>query len=127
MAHLFGSLELPAGMIWVDEFDWRPVESSIEYSVTGALIVDAIERQAGRPVTLQGGDDHGWLRRDQLMGLYDLAADPDAVFTLLHDDGRQFDVMFRPGVEPIVARQIALHERPEDNWPYIVTVRLIEV
>ena len=50
--HTLDGLALPAGMIWQDEFDWSPALSAQEYSLTGALVIDAGTRQAGRPITL---------------------------------------------------------------------------
>jgi hypothetical protein len=124
--HTLGALALPAGMIWTDEFDWRAVETAQEYALTGALILDAATRQAGRPITLEGADDHGWLTRTQLAALYGLTASPDDTYTLTLADGRQFLVTFAPG-DPITARAIARPEIPPAAWPYVVTLRLIEV
>jgi hypothetical protein len=125
--HTLGALALPAGMIWTDEFDWRAVETAQEYAVTGALIIDTATRQAGRPITLEGDDDHGWLSRAQLAALYGLTASPDDTYTLTLADGRQFLVTFAPGGDPISARPIARPEIPPAEWPYVATLRLIEV
>lgn len=125
--HTLGAVVLDAGMIWSDEFDWRPVEASQEYGVTGALIIDTATRLAGRPITLEGADDHGWITRTTLASLVGLAASPTDTFTFTHADGRTFTVMFAPGAEPIAARPIARPERPPAEWPYVVTLRLIEV
>jgi len=51
--HTLGAIQIPRGMVWVDEFDWNPVEKSIEYSITGALLIDSGVRLAGRTITLQ--------------------------------------------------------------------------
>ena len=61
--HTLNALALPGDMMWTDEFNWSPVERSIDYSLTGALIVDIGTRQAGRTITLEGADDAGWLPR----------------------------------------------------------------
>ena len=42
-------------------------------------------------------------------------------------DGRSFTVAFRPGDEPITARQVWDREVPPADWPYVVTLRLIEI
>ena len=49
------ALTLPGDLIWIDEFQWNPVERATEYAVTGALVVDVGERLAGRPITLEHG------------------------------------------------------------------------
>lgn len=124
--HTLGALALPSGMVWVDEFDWRPVAASFEYGVTGAAMIDVMERESGRPITLQSGDDRGWVKRSVLETLHGLAADPDAVFALALADGRIFDVMFAPD-NAVAARQVSVRELPTDDWPYVVTLRLIEI
>lgn len=121
--HTLDTLQLPAGMLWTDEFSWRPVEQAQEYGVTGALVVDVAHRLAGRPITLEATEDHGWITRSALSALYGLAGDADAVFTFQHADGRSFDVM----IESIESRQISRPELPPADWPYVCTLRLIEV
>lgn len=125
--HILGALALPSGLIWADEFDWRPVQSAQEYGVTGALVVDVAERLAGRPITLEAADDQGWITRSTLQTLYGLATDPDATFTFQHADGRSFTVMFAPGADAIDARPVSRPELPPTSWPYVCTIRLIEV
>lgn len=124
--HTLDSINLPRGMVWVDEFDWQPVEASTEYTITGAMVVQTAARQAGRPITLQGDNDAGWIRRDVLLALQTLAASPGDVLTLTLADSRTYSVMFAPG-NPITARPIARPELPPDAHPYVATVRLIEV
>ena len=127
--HTLDGLALPAGMIWQDEFDWSPAMSAQEYSLTGALVIDAGTRQAGRPITLAASDDRGWsgMTRDKLITLRAKAAVAGATYTLQLADGRSFTVAFRPGDEPITARQVWDREVPPADWPYVVTLRLIEI
>ena len=126
--HTLGTLPIPRGMVWTDEHDWVPVAKATEYSITGALLVDVGAMQGGRPITLQGEDDAGWLgmTRSLLADLRALASVPAATYPLTLADGRTFTVMFAPG-NPITARPIARPELPTATHPYIATVRLIEV
>ena len=124
--HTLGGIALPRGMVWADEHDWLPVEKTTEYSTTGALLVDAGVRLAGRPITLRAETDAGWIRRDTLASLRALAASPLAAHTLTLADGRTFSVQFAPG-DAITARPIGRPELPADDNPYVATVRLIEV
>lgn len=127
MAHtLNGNISIPSGLVWVDEFDWTDAESVAEYSIAGALLIDAGTRLAGRPITLQGEEDAGWIDRSVLLAVQALAADPGATFPFVHHDGRAFTVAFAPG-EPITARSLARPELPPSDWPYVATIRLIEV
>jgi hypothetical protein len=124
--HLLGSVALPADMVWTDEFNWPTVIRSTEYSLSGALIVDAGQRQAGRPITLAGAADGGWVSRATVDALRVLACELPGVFVLALADGRSFNVTFSPdealSAEPVVA----FSDPGADTW-YVVTVKLIEV
>ena len=124
--HTLATVQIPRGLVWVDEHDWTPVESATEYSITGALLVDAGTRLAGRPITLQADTDAGWMPRSTLLQLQALAAVAGATYALTLADGRAFTTMFAPG-QPITARPIARPELPASTHPYVATVRLIEV
>lgn len=126
--HTLAGIPLPAGMVWEDEFGWDKVQRAASYSVTGALILDVGVKQAGRPITLTGQADAGWVKRQRLRDLYALAeGNPAAVHSLRLADGRQFSVTFAPDGAPIVATVIGRPELPPDGWPYYITLRLVEV
>jgi len=125
--HTLGTIQIPRGMIWSDEFAWSPVEKSAEYSCTGALLIDAATKLAGRPITLRGDTNAGWIKRSVLDEVYALAAsDPVGEHLLTLADDRTFTVQFAPG-EPIDASPVARPELPPETYPYVATVRLIEV
>lgn len=125
--HTLGAISLPSGMVWEDEFGWDKVQRSASYSVTGALILDVGTKLAGRPITLTAEADAGWIRRGTLRALYELVeGDPAARHTLTLADGRSFTVTFAPDGAPIVATPIGRPELPPDEWPYYITLRLIE-
>lgn len=124
--HTLASVTLPADMIWVDEFNWSPVQRATEFSLAGALIVDVAERQAGRPITLQGAADAGWMHRTALLALYALAADPAvASRSLTLADGRVFTVTFDD--DPIEAEPVIDYNINDAADWYVVTLKLIEV
>lgn len=124
--HTLGSIAVPRGMVWVDEFDWVPVERAVTYSLTGALLVDVAPRLAGRPITLAGEVDAGWLGRGVAAQLYALASATDATYALTLADGRTFTVMFAPD-SPFEAKPVGRPELPTATNPYYATLRLIEV
>lgn len=124
--HTLAGIAVPRGMLWADEFDWVPVDRSTTYSVTGALIVDVAARLAGRPITLAGEVDAGWVQLGVLRQLHALASLPDATHTLELADGRTYTVMFAPDT-PIEAKPIGRPELPSAANPYYATLRLIEV
>lgn len=127
--HSLNGISIHSGCRWVDEFGWSPVISDQAYSITGALLIDSAERQAGRPITLQASDDCGWLgmTRTVVQQLYALTETPGAQYTLQLADGRSFTVIFRPGEEPITARPLGDKPSPPDDWPYLLTLRLTEI
>lgn len=129
MPHTLAGIPINAGCRWTDEFDWSPVDSKSEYSITGALIIDQGTRQNGRPITLEASDEKGWkdMTRSVVIQLRALTAQPGQTFALTLADGRQFTVIFRPGEEPFSARSLADRENPPADWPYIITLRLTEV
>jgi hypothetical protein len=125
--HVLGALQIPRGMVWSDEFGWNPVEKSLEYSLTGAALIDAGVRLAGQPITLQGEADAGWIKRGGLVALQALnAADPVGEHVLVLADGRSFTVQFAPGLA-VEGKPLARPELPAEDYPYIATVRLITV
>jgi len=129
MPHTLAGIPINAGCRWTDEFDWSPVKSAAEYSITGALLIDQGVRLAGRPLTLEASDEKGWkdMTRDRVIELRALAAQAGQTFPLVLADGRSFTVIFRPGEEPLAARPLADRENPPADWPYIITLRLTEV
>lgn len=126
LTHTLGGIDIPRTLVWTEEFNWVAPVSAHEYSITGALIVDTAMRQAGRPITLQGVAEHGWVRRGALQGLYALVNSTTGTLPLVLADGRTFTVRFAPD-SPITADPIARAELPTDQLPYAVTLRLIAV
>ena len=84
---------LPAGLIWRDEFDWSPVESTQTYTLTGALIIEQASKQAGRPVSLATDDKMNWLKRQTVETLRQWQAIVKRVFRL-SIGGQTIDVIF---------------------------------
>jgi hypothetical protein len=125
--HTLAGLPIPRGMVWSDEFGWSRIDKSLEYSLTGAALIDAGVRLAGRPISLQGEVEAGWIKRGALTALQALAeVDPTAEHALVLADGRAFTVQFAPGLA-VEGKPLARPELPVEDYPYIATVRLITV
>lgn len=124
--HLLHNVPLPADMVWTDEFGWATVVKSTEYTLTGALIVDSGQRQAGRPITLAGAEDAGWITRATVDALRTLASALPGEYVLALADGRSFNVVFAPDT-PLAAQPIVPIADPGADWWYVATVKLIEV
>lgn len=124
--HLLHNVPFDGDMVWTDEFNWPVVTKKTEYSLSGALIVDSGMRLAGRPITLEGKADGGWIRRATVDALRVLASALPGQYVLTLADGRSFNVIFSPD-DPIRAEQVVDLSDPGADWWYIATVKLIEV
>lgn len=123
--HLLGSVSLPSDLVWTDEFTWPTVVRKTEYALTGALIVDVGQRQAGRPITL-AGDAGTWVPRATVDALRVLACEVPGQFVLALADGRSFNVVFAPEAA-IAAAPLYPIADPGADFPYVITIKLIEV
>ena len=123
-------ITLPQGMIWSDEMDWTPVAMETTYSLTGALIFERTEKQAGRPITLTGGRNFAWISRANLLSLRGLLQQDEDLTLTLHD-ARSFTV--RPAADPLqaAALPIVLDSGPANPssgaWYVLESLKLIEV
>lgn len=97
------TVALDADFFWSDEYDWSATEQTVTRSVTGALLVHAGARNAGRPITLMPEDDAAaWMTRADMVQLQAWADAPGQVMTLTlrgtahrvlfrHHDGGAFE------------------------------------
>ena len=120
------TITLPADLNWSDEYDWHPVLQESTYTTTGALIIDTGVKQAGRQITLQGGDDFAWMPRSQCDTLRALAALPLPTMVLVIR-GATFDVAFDHSKTPFEAKPIMqFSDNDAADW-YVPTLRLMEI
>lgn len=124
-------IHLPPDLLWTDEFSWSAVSQSTERSLTGAYLVDAQVRTAGRPITLQGQEDAAWLLRSEARALKAWVDVPLQVFTLTHN-GASYSVMFDHGTDEtsraFAAAPVVDYSDPEDTDQYCsLTLRFFTV
>lgn len=100
------TLDLPDALIWADEFGWAAVAQATERGIDGLLIVDAMARTGGRPITLKGDDRSAWITHSDMKLLKNWAAIPGKQFAL-NLRGEEFVVIFDHGTGED-ARAIAL-------------------
>jgi hypothetical protein len=123
------TLTLNPDLYWSDEHNWNPVEQSVERTITGAQVIQAAARVAGRPITLEPEDDEAaWMTRTQVVALRNWAAVPGKTMTLtLRGEARE--VIFRHQDGGFEARPVIQyrdgHELPADF--YLCTIRLMEI
>jgi hypothetical protein len=92
------TLSLPPDLIWADELTWSAVAQSTERGIFGTLIIDAMARNGGRPITLQGDGDSAWIDRGTLRTLGAWAQTP-GLRMALDVRGEIFSVIFDHGPE----------------------------
>ena len=127
MAITLGAITLPEDLVWEDEFEWTPVEDSIDTALSGSLVIQSGTRAKGRPITLSGTESHAWAPRSLVESLKVLADAPPGSLTLSYH-GREFPVRFRYGEKPYTARPVSFYSgTPLADDFYTITVRLMEV
>ena len=124
MALTLDSITLPTDLIWIDEYAWTPVKQSINTAVNGGLIIEAAAALAGRPITLQGGDDYAWASKATLELLRLKQATPGLVMSLSLLDVTHSVIFAQPGIE---AKQIQDFSNPDSGDWNAVTLKFIEL
>ena len=119
-------LDLPDDLLWTDEFAWKKVEQSLEYSTAGALVVDEWSKQAGRPITLAGAVDRAWCRRETLKTLNAWAGQAGLTMTLDHN-GTPYIVLWDHTEGPITAEPIVEYREPLDTDFYNLTLFFVHL
>ncbi len=120
------NLTLPEDLIWVDEFDWSPVEQSQSYSVTGALIIQSGTKQAGRLITLSGDSSSGLISRHDLK-LLQIKSNTNPTMVLTLNDARTFNVIFNHTKNPIEAKPWIDYSTPDDADFYTLKINLLAI
>ena len=125
---LLDTITLPDDLLWINEFDWNPVEQTTERSLTGALLVQEGQLNHGRPIVLSGNGEAGWVSRLTVKNLFALSKAASKTMALTLPDNRQFSVIFdRSNGAPIEAQQVLPFAYPDDNDQYLLTLRLLTV
>ena len=120
-------LSLPPDLWWSDETDWCPVDQSADYSLEGSLIVEESVKQAGRTITLEGGNNRAWVRRSLVLQLQAMAAEPGKEMELVIHDQR-FTVIFRRSAGLAVeARSKKKMSPPADQDYYTLVLRFLVI
>ncbi|MBL8444794.1 MAG: hypothetical protein JNK52_12170 [Zoogloeaceae bacterium] len=122
------TLTLDPDLLWADEFEWAGVEQSVDRSVTGAMIIQAGSRLAGRPITLQPEDDSAaWMPRADMAQLQAWADVPGQVITLTLRGVARL-VMFRHHDGGAFSAKPVVHFADPDSADWLlVTLRFMTV
>ena len=128
------SVDLPKDLQWVEELTWNTVEQNVEYSLTGALLIQEGVKQKGRFITLAGKDDMAWITREVGTTLLNMSNTPGLIMTLrfMHPGTsatlHTFNTMFRHFEKPAVdIKHILQWDQFEAGAWYIVnSIKLME-
>ena len=66
---ILDGIQLPAGLLWSDEFAASRVAQSVRRTLDGSVVVFYGQLQAGLPITLESESDAGWFTRAQIEAL----------------------------------------------------------
>lgn len=89
-------IELPEDLVWADEFTWSAVTQAKQRGIFGTLIVHAMQRNGGMPITLEGEGDSAWIQLVTIKQLRAWAKVPGQRMQL-DINGAQFTVIFDHG------------------------------
>lgn len=122
------TVTLPPDLYWSDETEWNPVEQAVERTITGALIVSAATRTAGRPITLQPENENAaWIARSVIDQLKNWAAVPGQQMTLtVRSVGRTVIFRHHDGVAIDATPIIQYSDVQPEDW-YVATLRFMEI
>ncbi len=122
------TITLPDDLLWINEFEWNPVEQTIERSLTGALLVQEGQLMHGRPIILSGNGEAGWVSRLTVKNLFALSKAANKTMNLTLPDNRQFSVIFdRSNGTPVEAQQALPFAYPNDDDQYLLQLKLLTV
>ncbi len=128
------TVDLPKDLVWQDELNWSKIVQSVEWSLTGALLIQEGVKLKGRNITLVGKDDMAWITRQQAEQLVQLRDTPELVMTLNFEHKTtgnklfEYPVRFRHaenGLELVNIKDFDGYE--PDAWYIIKAIRLMEV
>lgn len=121
------TIDLP-GLVWADEFDWTGVVTEVAAGINGNLVVQEAALSGGRPVTLQGDAETGWLQRSDLVALQALSGVADATYVLSYN-GAQYTVRWRHEDAPVIqaAPVVGRENAAATDYYHQITLKLITV
>ena len=125
---LLDTVTLPDDLLWINEFNWNPIEQQANRSLSGALLVQEQTLLYGRSIILSGGQEVGWVKRSTVAEVLALNLVPNRVMVLTLPDNRQFSVIFdRQNGSPIQSQQVIPSAYSDDGYQYYLTLHLLTV
>jgi len=127
MSIVINGTTLDHDLIWEDEFKFSPKNAIAERSIDGVMIVQTFDKIDGRPITLTGQSDYGWLKRSTDQTLHALEASGTFSFTVVIR-GVSYTCRFRREESPALSFDpITNVNSPDADFWYYGTIKLITV
>lgn len=124
---IFDGIDLPAGLVWSDEFSSAPVSQNVRRTLDGSMVVFFGTQRQGLSITLESLPDQGWLTRAQVASVKQRADSPGGVY-LLTLRGQSLPVMFRHHEAPAFeATPLIPLANPGAGDFYLATLKLMTV
>lgn len=120
------TIELDDDFQWVNEFDHNPIQQSIEYSLTGALLVQEGRMLQGRKIELRSNGGV-WTPLSVVRQLEALRDQPSQPMELVLADGRELSVIWDRVGPPLSAEPILRETYPDQDSMYDVSMRFLAV
>lgn len=126
------TIALPADLEWPNRVIGWAIGQDVQTSVTGALVVQEGVRQAGRPITLQSGNDGtdwwGIVDYDVAQALLAAAnAGGPCTLTIPTIDGTEVHPVRWDASDPITARELIKMYPPGPKDWWAITLKFIVV
>lgn len=126
-----GGVELDPDMRWLERQQSQRVAQSAQVTLGGGLNVLAAAIGLGIPITLESGEDFGFLLTPVVGAVRDMANDPGAVYELEIVSGSNvetYSVIFRHHEPPAFdAQPLIPRVMPEVDDYFRATIKLITV
>lgn len=121
------TVTIPQDIQWIDEYDWSAVaQTQPVYSLGGSVLIQQGTKLAGRPITLSG--DWVWFYKSVIDTLREWSDVPELEMTLIHYDGRKFNVCFRTHEKALASVEAVLYSTPEEaNERYTLAIQLMTI
>ncbi len=121
------TVTLPDSLEWVDEYEWSDVKQEITKTIGGGMVVEEATVTAGRPITLESGEQV-WVLKSVIDELLTLINTVDKTYTLTMPDLSTHTVIFdRTSGSPYSAKPVWRKNIHEVSDYFTLTLRLIKV
>ena len=119
-------IELDDDFQWVNEFDHNPIQQTVEYSLTGALLLQEGVKQQGRSIDLRSNGGV-WTPLSVVRQLEALRDQSSVPMELVLADGREFKVVWDRSAAPLAAEPLERETYPKPESLHFIEMRFITV